>query len=459
MYFDSSLIDAAIQPENESYAKSILTELRQCTEEGKDMKPWESLFAAVAALPDGKEKLELSDILYKIASSAPMRPDYSYDEPDEIDRIRALAPNWSKKKHPLKQSAALESKVRGAWLGRVAGCLLGKPVEGYGSAIIEHLARGCGNDPILRYFKKSDALSLSEVERLRIDHPWTAWEDSFEQAPASDDDINYPVMNALYVVDRQGRAFTSNDVAEAWMAAQPKVAYFTAERRALRNFIIGIRPPLSATYKNPDRELIGAQIRADYYAWINPGDPAAAAEMAWRDARISHVKNGIYGAMWMAGMIAWAAVCDDIDEIIAAGLEQIPKNCRLAEKIHQVIAWHKDGVPYEAVCQSIREEYEEALAFCWVHTLSNAMIVAAALLYGGGDFSASIGLAVRGGYDTDCNGASVGSVLGFRGGDACIDACWTRPLKGRLATQIIGHELVTFDELTALTLRHIALKE
>jgi len=47
------------------------------------------------------------------------------------------------------------------------------------------------------------------------------------------------------------------------------------------------------TYRNPFREYIDAQIRADLFGYTAPGLPKIAAQRAWRDARISHVKNGV----------------------------------------------------------------------------------------------------------------------------------------------------------------------
>lgn len=88
----------------------------------------------------------------------------------------------------------------------------------------------------------------------------------------SDDDTNYTVLAGV-LIDKYGRDFTPWDVSRVWLDYQPKNAYCTAERVAFCNFVKGYNPPESAIYKNPYREWIGAQIRADYFRLHKSGRP------------------------------------------------------------------------------------------------------------------------------------------------------------------------------------------
>ena len=103
----------------------------------------------------------------------------------------------------------------------------------------------------------------------------------------------------------------------------------------------------------------------------------------------------------------------------------------------------------------IHERYDEYTAHGWCHTVSNAMIVAAALLYGEGDFGRSVCMAVETGFDTDCNGATVGSVLGMALGIGSIPEYWTKPFCGTLNTTIFGADKLSISELIDETLKHI----
>ena len=270
-----------------------------------------------------------------------------------------------------------------------------------------------------------------------------------------DDDTNYTVL-AQKIIDDFGRDFTPQNVLQAWIRYQSKEAYCTAERVAFCNYIKGYEPPCSAIYKNPYREWIGAQIRADYYGYINPGNPELAAEMAWRDASISHVKNGIYGAMFVAAALAAAAVTDSVMDIILSGLAQIPHTSRFYEDVMSVIDGYRNGVSKESCFSRIHEKYDEYTTYGWCHTIPNAMIVVASLLYGNRDYGKSICMAVETGFDTDCNGATVGSILGMANGLAGIPKYWQEPIHDKLHTSIFGVGTVQISEMAEKTMSQIA---
>ena len=177
--------------------------------------------------------------------------------------------------------------------------------------------------------------------------------------------------------------------------------------------------------------------------------------MAFRDASISHVKNGIYGEMWAAAMIACAAVTDDLEAIILGGLAQIPHTSRLYQAVSDIVEDYRRGVSQADCFRKIHEAYDEYTAHGWCHTISNAMIVAAALLYGKGDYGASICMAVETGFDTDCNGATVGSVLGLRGGVDIIGEEWAAPVRDRLETSIFGVGTVSISQRAEMTMKHL----
>ena len=435
----------------EYYPADLPVEYRQCLEEGRDVARYEALVEAVAGLPAGAHQARLGDAVYALLMDAPQQSGYVYQEPDDLEALRALRPAdrpAPKKPDPKR----LEDRLRGAWLGRICGCLLGKTVEGIRTDELRPLLERSGNWPMRRYIRSTDVPEDMRTNS-RFDFAHTCYADRVDCMPA-DDDTNYTVLYQA-LVENYGRDFTSADVARIWLDDQPKRAYCTAERVAYCNFVKGYQPPESAVWQNPYREWIGAQIRGDYFGYINPGDPEAAAEMAWRDARVSHVKNGIYGEMFAAAMIAAAAVETDIEVILRAGLSQIPATSRLYGIVDEVIANWRGGMREEECFAGIHCRWDEFSDHDWCHTISNAAIVTASLLYGGGDYCRSICRAVQTGFDTDCNGATVGSVLGMRGGAAAIGSEWAEPIHGQLDTSIFGVGRVSIEELVRRTLRHI----
>ncbi|MGR6969840.1 ADP-ribosylglycohydrolase family protein [Streptomyces cynarae] len=344
-----------------------------------------------------------------------------------------------------------EAQLEAAWLGRAAGCLLGKAVEKLPLQGIRQLAKATGNWPLNTWFT-----ARGVPAELAATYPWnrrsakTSLAENIDGMP-EDDDLNYPLLNLL-LLGRHGKHFTTTDVARLWLDELPAARTFTAERVAYRNLLCGIEPPRTARHRNPFREWIGALIRADVHGWTNPGDPAAAAEQAHRDATLTHTGNGVYAAMFTAAAIAEAATgAHDVHHCLRTGLTVVPPASRLARAVRHAIRLAESTPDFDTVVDELHAAHR---GYHWVHAIPNTALIAAALTHADGDFTGSICRAVSGGWDTDSNGATAGSIAGLLAGHpTALPDRWTTPLKNRLATSVGDFNGIGFDALAHLTHR------
>jgi ADP-ribosylglycohydrolase len=262
-----------------------------------------------------------------------------------------------------------------------------------------------------------------------------------------DDDIDYAILGLL-LKERFGAALSTGDVAHAWLSYLPFRQTYTAERVAYRNLVAGVPLAEAATVRNPYREWIGAQIRGDIFGWTHPGDPRAAALGAYTDARLSHVGNGIYGAMWAAALVAAAFAAPSAHHLVRNSLAHIPPTSRLAAAIGTVLMIHDRGGTWDDAIAFITSELGHYL---WVHTIPNAAIVAAGLLWGDGEFSSTVGRTVQAGLDTDSNGATAGSVMGVLLGADALPQHLAGPLHDRVRSAVFGHERSRISDLARRT--------
>jgi hypothetical protein len=421
------------------------TEAQQAREEGRDLRSVAGRLKRLQAVPDEKRGAQWLEETWKLLDriqTLPFIRKFPYREPSDLAGIRAARPDRPGPPEWKGDRAEFLERLHGGWLGRIAGCMLGKPVEGWYRSEIRLNAEAIGNWPLENYWRAPTAEELSRIEaakpRRKLDPKRRDLLRETMDGMVEDDDTNYTTIG-FAVVKRHGKDFTPCDVAAFWCGNVPIFHTYSAERAAYRNFARLILPPESAAHRNPFREWIGAQIRADYFGYANPGRPERAAEWAWRDACISHVRNGIYGEMWVAAMLAAAYVERDWIRILRAGLAQVPARCRLAADVEQAISWRAEGLSYEAAVDRLHARWDEKNRHHWCHTNSNAQVVALALLYGEDDFGRTIARAVMPGFDTDCNGATAGSLWGVRHGVKRLPELWTAPLRDRIRTGVHGY--------------------
>jgi ADP-ribosylglycohydrolase len=367
-------------------------------------------------------------------TASPMRG----HEPNSLAAIRRLRPKGPRKISNPASRGDFPDRLRGAWLGRAAGCTLGVPVESWSVEDMEELAK-LGNQPFppVDYWATHPKQNIVHHNVKRIKDYLTG---HITEVPV-DDDLGYTQLGLL-ILERYGLNFSTANVAEMWLKHIP-IAW-TAEEVTLRNLKSGIVPEKAGGAGNPYQEWIGADIRSDPWGYACAGWPERAAEFAYRDASLSHRGNGIYGAMFFAAAIAAAFVVDDPIAAIRIGLTEIPRECRLANDVR----WALRTAPKLKSFRDARAAVEKRFkGMHHVHTNNNACLTIFGLALGRNDFTKTVGTCVAMGYDNDCTAATAGSILGATIGIQGIPPHWWKPFGNRAATYLKGVRPFRNDEL------------
>ena len=361
-------------------------------------------------------------------------------EPDGLDKIRSLRPNAERKLWKIFDTKLYRDRLKGALLGRFAGCTLGAPVEFWEIERMEDWAKWIGDEfPNKNYWS-----SITNPNGLRYGkspcHSYTGT--GLDGVPV-DDDITYTLLGLLIAEDH-GLDFKTEDVGAAWLKYLPYAC--TAEDIALKNLKKGIAANKCADIDNPYCQWIGADIRSDPFGYLAPGLPEKAAEMAYYDAYLSHRRNGIYGEMYFSAVIAAAFACDNTLDALNAGLNEIPAECALYKDLIWALETGKTIRDYRHA-RSVVDNYFDGMS--GVHTNNNAALTVFGLMLGRDCFDTVIGQTVAMGLDNDCTGATVGSVFGAAYGIGSIPEKWYEKFNNKVYTYMIGREEFAIDDVLA----------
>lgn len=422
----------------------LADEVTQRRETGYDVD--DIVIAANRLATDDRDGiLALVDVMSESA-----RRDWPWEEPETLADIEASLVGGPPTALSV-DSSTYADRVDAAWLGRIAGCNLGKPVEWGDHWTVDHIAdylRRADAYPLTDYFPVLDPMPAE----FELNASWTHSTRGRVDGSARDDDIDYAIL-ALHLLEKHGTQLTTHEVGEAWTEMLPLRQVFTAERAAYINLVNGLRSPHTARVRNPYREWIGAQIRGDVFGYVLPGNPWAAASLAYCDATLSHTANGVYGEMWAAALVSAAFTAPDARSAIETSLGVVPPRSRLAAAVRFVLALRDDGLDWLTARARIGDEYGQ---YAWVHTINNAAVVALGLLWGDGDFTTSVGRTVMSGLDTDSNGATVGSVSGILARRGGLPDTLIAPLHDRTRSALFGFDGSRISDLASRT---VALRD
>ncbi|MBS7269035.1 MAG: ADP-ribosylglycohydrolase family protein, partial [Candidatus Freyarchaeota archaeon] len=256
----------------EEFKRLLNEEITQRKEEGYDVTEIEKSFRSRME----EAKLEELCTLLADLEKCKLRTDFPYIEPSDLPTIRDERPQGPRSIDLELSDKELLNKVLGGWLGRCAGCLLGKPAEFLNKEQIKEWLTIASAYPLKNYFPPIPNPPSNAPVWLKYRLMNSGVLLGQIKGMPRDDDIDYTILN-LHVLESLGFNFSTMDVGRIWLSMLPYNMVYTAESVAYRNLVNGLLPPQTALHLNPYREWIGAQIRADTWGYVAPGMPELAA--------------------------------------------------------------------------------------------------------------------------------------------------------------------------------------
>ncbi len=384
-------------------------------------------------------------------ANLPMDPDWICVEPDGLEEI------WEEcdPDRPLGLMEELDedtaaAHIAAAFEGTVCGCMLGKPLEVSPTLDeIRKAAEAVGAWPLKEYVTEDLVKGIGrrhecvgQAVRENLDHV------------LPDDDINYRIIGML-LLEEKGIAWSKGDLMKRWAYNLPPRFACGPERMALLMSTLHLmvngmgKGWETSVDENPSiwsvqHESCGALIRVDSYGYGCPGRPALAAEMAWRDSSWTHRRTGIYASMWVAAAIACAPVVKDRMEISRIALQFVPRRSRFHEITSDCMRLVEEAADWMEAYQRIHERYNQ-YGHCRIYqevgTLINTLRFAR-------DVGDGICIQVMQGNDTDCFGATVGSILGAHLGPGHLEARWLKPFNNRIHTALASFHEQSLSNVT-----------
>jgi ADP-ribosylglycohydrolase len=309
--------------------------------------------------------------------------------------------NWGKApaQKPSINEAEFRDRVYACWLGKNIGGTLGMPFEG-----------------------KKEINNVTFYTNLK------------EGEPAGNDDLDLQIL-WLKAMEENKYNVDAYTLGEYWLKYVP--VDWNEYGIGKANMKLGIMPPLSGEYNNEKwKTSNGAWIRSEIWACLAPGNPMLAAQFAWNDACVDHgCSEGTFAEIFTASLESAAFVERDRDKLIEFALSMIPSDCRVATAINTAVEAKKSGMGWQLARESVIRVTEN---LGWFQAPRNVAFTIIGWLYGDGDFGKSICIAVNCGDDTDCTGATLGSILGIINGSAIIPEKWSTPIGDGIKTVAIS---------------------
>ncbi len=328
----------------------------------------------------------------------------------------------------------LQDKIKGGWAGQVIGVTYGGPTEfKFNGTIIQDYTPIPWNDE-------------------RMINYYNNW-------PGLYDDV-YMDLTFVDVFEKEGLDAPAESHAKAFAKAEYKLWH--ANQAARYNILRGIMPPESGHWKNnPHADDIDFQIEADFAGLMCPGMANTASEISDKIGHIMNYGDGWYGGVYVAAMYALAFVSNDVNIIVNEALKTIPEQSDFYKCIADVIKWHQQYPDeWKATWFECEKKWSSDIgcpegvfrAFN-IDAKINAAYIVIGMLYGNGNYGATIDISTRCGQDSDCNPASAAGILGTMMGYSNIPVYWKQGLD-KVEDMNFKYTTVSLNDVYEIGMKH-----
>ena len=310
----------------------------------------------------------------------------------------------------------LLDKMEAFWIGQLAGNYMGFPFENV------YVEEPCPFFVDRYYTYKSDPSIRMNRNDLRAFVPVFA--SAFEGAFSDDDtDIEFVTLHA---VERFGLDITHEEITGMWKKhINRKIWVANRTARTLMDKGL-VAPETGKKENNPNWFQIDPQLVNEIWGVFYPGMTQKAAKRSLWGARITNDDWGTHPTIAYGVMYSAAFFEKDVNKLVQMAAKAIPNQGPFAEGIRDVISWHKQFPDWRTTRRKIHEKYyaykksgyEAPVSV--VSSLQNGLCGIMAILYGGGDFMRTAGIAVSAGYDCDNQSATCSGLIAVINGKDCV---------------------------------------
>jgi len=250
-----------------------------------------------------------------------------------------------------------------------------------------------------------------------------------EKPTGSTDDTEFALLTAEILLRSRGNP-GRDDVIEAWrkhvLVEDELTRGGASEREAATNIRRGIVAPESGRF-NTYAASDGAAMRAAPAGIVAAGNPDHAAQLAERDAEISHWGEGVWGAQTVAAAVSVAIAGGSVEEIFDAGMSRAPEESWLRHNFEQALALMDN---HDRDLHSVWMELHQILRGEYKASVPEAVVSAfSVFLLTEGEFRSGIVYSGNFGRDSDTVGAIAGALAGARVGLANIPETWVAKVR------------------------------